>query len=466
MKKVSISFENEKVKVVFTEKRGGNIWINDFLILDRVSLKEFLKTDKTKRFYVTGSFAETINEVITVPPLRGKSLLEFIKRELKRRYSDVEDFIVRYNIIIKKDSGEAKTNDVLVTAFPVEKVDELLYDFIQNKKDVPQFQPDILSMFNILPPIDSPALVLFIQEQNRILFFIYENSIHMVRKISGISREIDDFDIQNINMTVNYCRQNLKLEPELLFIVGKQRITSTLFPLIPVATLLLRDVEFPKTEHYKTETDEDNAEQEDMRSMLTLPLSAQFRPKIGNFLSPSYALYRGIKRYLNLAMPFFTLVTLVVLLFTFNTGRDILSYERKIKRLKERTGDITAIFKELRTLEEKKGDIIYLNSLIKSSSYRENPNRFISVLSKTDVSGVDIRFIKIYSDSSNTSHVSAKRKTEFILKGFSKGSSFGEIVENYNSFLNSLKENAETEIEYETLDVEKKNFTIRGVLKT
>ncbi|NOY65674.1 MAG: hypothetical protein GXO97_09835, partial [Nitrospirae bacterium] len=344
--------------MVFTEKRGGKIWIDDFLVLDRVSLKEFLKTDRAKRFYVTGSFAETINEVITVPPLRGKSLLEFIKRELKRRYPDVEDFIVRYNVISKKDSGEAKTKDILVTALPVEKVDELLYDFVQNGKDVPQFQPDILSVFNILPAIDIPALVLFIQEQNRILFFIYENSIHMVRKISGISREIDDFDIQNINMTVNYCRQNLRLEPELLFVVGKQKITSNLFPLIPVATLLLKDVEFPKTEHYKTKADEDYAEQEDIRNMLTLPLSAQFRPKIGNFLSPSYALYRGIKKYLDLTIPFFTLIILVVLLLTFNTGRDILSYERKIKTLKERTGDITAVFNELRTLEKKKGDII------------------------------------------------------------------------------------------------------------
>lgn len=465
MKKVSISFENDKVKVVFTEKKGGKIWVNDFLVLDRHSLKEFLKTDKTRQFYVTGSFAETVNEVVTVPALRGKSLLEFIKRELKKRYPDIDDFIVRYNIINEKDSDGAKTKEVLITAFPVDKVDDLLYDFIQNKKDVPQFQPDILSMFNILPAIDSPALVLFIQEQIRIMFFIYENNIYMVRKITGISNEIDDFDIQNINMTVNYCRQNLRLEPELLFVVGKQRITSNLFPLIPVATLLLKDIEFPKTAQYKPEADEGSLEKEDIRNMLTLPLSAQFRPKLGNFLSPSYALYRSVKKYFNLAIPVFALIILVILLLTFNTGRDILSYERKIKALKERTGDITAIFKELRTLEEKKGDIIYLNSLIKSSSFRENPNRLISVLSNSDLSGVDIRIIKIHSVNRNSNHVNTEMKMEFTLEGISKGSSFGEVMKNYNNFLNSLKEDAETTIDYETLDVEKRNFTIRGILK-
>ena len=461
MAKVSLSFENDSVKVVFTERRGGRIKVKDYILLDWLSFKEFLKKDKTKSFYVTGTFPETLEEVITVPPIKGKPLQDFIRKELKRRYPDVDDFVFRFNDVGADKVRGTTARDVLVTALPVESVDSLLYEFVQNKKDVIQLQPDILAIFNMLPAFDCPVLVLFVKDTVRVLFFIHDNRIHMVRKITGVSKEIDDFDIQNINMTVNYCRQNLKIEPRMLYIAGPQRISSNLFPLIPVATLMLKDIEFPSMR--AASYDRGDEEAEDLQNTLMLTLAGLFKPRLGNLISPSYRLYRIIKKYLNLALPLFVVALVFFAFMVFSNSKDVVRYEREINTLQQRIGDIAVAFNELKTLEKKKDDIVYINSLIQGSSYMANPGRVLSIISSSDLAGVDLQEIRI--DFKRVESKGNGLTAGFSLEGKSPGSGYAEILRNYRAFLDSLKRYPRIRITGEDIDVERKRFVIQGELK-
>ncbi len=468
MERIGVSLDGNEVKVVYATRKGSTIRIRDYLLLDPASIEDFLKKEKARKFHLAVSLPDSSHEILTLPPVGKRHLNTLIRNELKRLYPEQEGFIFRYEIIGDRSIEGRRYREVSVFALGEQAVRNIISPFIKHGKEIENLQPDYLSLFNLLPQLDEPSLAFYIKKTKRFIFFIHNNKILMVRFLNGISNEIDDLDIQNINMTVNYCRQHLKTEPVRLFIIGRPNISGelTTIPSVPIVSLFTPSVSFPGESVSAMEgTDQASTT---MQTEAILPASAILKPRIGDFLPPAYKRFKAIKSYLKISMPLMVITLLVLPLIIILSLRDISDKLKRIKNLEAELTNLGSVYQNYREAEKMAKKIEIINRGVFHSMAMQTPEDFLVLLSRIKTPEVSINSIKVINPNQglekqgNSKLQHGEISVSFKIEGTVSGNGYSKILRNYNLFLDSLRSDKTITITSEMMNIENKSFIING----
>jgi len=464
-KRVSISIQQGVVKIVYATIKGKVIWIDDFITISQKEFENFLKQEKEKRFYLNIYFDEMIQEIFSFPPAKKSDLNKMIQIELSNLYPQIEltDWLYCYFLLNERvDKGKRK-KDISVFAIPKSSVDKIIKLFLTHKKEIIALCPNYLPLLNLIPKMDFPAIYFYKSNSiNSTILLIKEKRIYLVRNVIGNTDEVGNLDIQNINMTINYSIQKLKIDPRYVFIIGSQKISKKLniLPNRPFVTLLNSTINILNNVADKEKMDEyilpiSMLSPENIKNSLFsniqrtphwvcgyLPLDYKFLKKLMIYIRTSI--------YIMIIMfPFL----LSILIFQITKLKDKDFY---IESLRKNIGEINNIWIKYQSVINNWNKYAMAINMINNSTASFSPNEFLFKLSKTVLEGINIKSIKI-----------EKKEYMFIfsIKGIVKGENFTEKQRKFRMFLELLKTIQNINILQKKFSFEKGNFNIIGEIK-
>ncbi len=445
-KRINISIEGDQVKVLYATKRGRRYIVNDLLSFHYNELSSYLQEEKSKEFYLCVSFKEFFQANFYLPPARKSHLKRLIETEIRKNIGPDTEFIYTYfELGTKIVEGKEKT-EVFTIAVLQKEADMYLELFKQHNKKVKCLFPDFLALLNILPETDHPVLYIYPKESERVMFIVQKGKLLFYRSFSAISEIIDDIDIQNINLTINYARQRISTAPEFAVLIGDPPFSETVSqqPVVPIASIRMPsniDLRGIKATHKISE--------------YVLPLSLLQKWKKEDFLPKQYRYEYYLKSYLKAASLFFAILSLTLIAMSGMTLNNIKNNHREISFLRTSLNNLDSTLRELQALDSQYQKYQIAKELL--VKYRTSPSPFplLLMLPEIDLKDIEIHYIKIDSPVDNT--------LSFTLEGTVNVATYTEVEHRVQGFSNQLRNLKGLQIKGVNYNLKSHEFKIEGI---
>ena len=213
-KTVAVSFEGSDVRIVRASLKGGNLFVNSTQVIPDEEFDSFLEREKTSEFIVACEFKEAFHDVLTVPVLKAKYLHTFIEAEI-RKVIGKREFSFIYSQLGKRVVENRNVLDVFYFAASNEEIQRIVDRFYTKGKMVKALYPSVFAAASLpgAAASDKPVMTVLSSGKERTVFFTKGAAIHFIRNYESIDEAFSVFDVQNINMTINYCFQQLRMNP-------------------------------------------------------------------------------------------------------------------------------------------------------------------------------------------------------------------------------------------------------------
>ena len=218
-KTVVVSFEGDKVRVLYAARVQQRFIIEDGLTVADSIFDDFLNQEKARSFIVVKSFTQFFCDTFTIPPVADNLLKSVVENEI-RNVSKLEEFKFIYTVLGEKVIEQKRVKEVFVYAVAIEHIQPVVDRFMSYGKVIDALYPDVFAIAGFVGAGKDTVLGVFETETNKHLFVVQEGKVFFVRVVQAFDVGMRDHDMQNITMTVNYCRQNLRLNPQRIVLVG------------------------------------------------------------------------------------------------------------------------------------------------------------------------------------------------------------------------------------------------------
>lgn len=218
---VAVSFEGKAVKVVYATTRGKETSVTDALTLEESQFDEFLGREKTREFVVVKSFREHYQETFHVPSTKKKYLARIIETEIGKRCG-FKEYSFIYSVSVEKLAENRKVVEVSAFAVKNEELYGLIEGFAAKGKTVKAVYPDVHSLNSMVEVTKRPVLCVTESIEGKDFFLVKDGHVAFLREVRRLEEEgAGDFEMQNIEMTLNYCRQTLRTNPSSVLLTGR-----------------------------------------------------------------------------------------------------------------------------------------------------------------------------------------------------------------------------------------------------
>jgi len=444
-RRVVVSFEDNLIKVVFASSRRGKTVVQKTLIFNDEGFDSFLKTAKLPNLTVICHFKRFYSDIISAPPARAAYLKKIVEIEIRKCFPELSSFSFFYTVLKEKTVEEKGLRDVFYFAVENSELGDIIERFNRYGKAIKYIYPDILTLSKVIQASDelSPKTVLCIatSEIGKNLFLVKNGQLRFIRSTQSSGRDIHDLDVDNINMTISYCQQKLRLNPQQVILMNalKEEETGHLKTIVPVVT-----ISYPSNILVSEET---------LQNFIT-PLSAvifEQHLKNDNLLPQKYRML-----YIQKRMAAYS--TILVLLFSFIGLSCLLINLREISALK---GNINLLRKDLTGIEsivsayekdsEKLQQLTPLINLINEARSIPDIQKTLVALKFLPMENTDIQSIQINNK---------KDSLQIQISGSITAKNFGEMHKIFQKIVSSFDQVPGMAVGSKNIDIKNSHFQI------
>jgi len=386
-KTVSLSIEENSVKVVYASTKGRSITVTDALVMPLDRLDTFLAEEKTADFIVSVDFTSYFQETVYIPPAKRNLVRPLILSEIKKKNPVQEDITPLYYKTGEKTIDGRRMDEYFVFYVFAREVNEIVARFLARGKRISALYPSILAVQKILPRSEVPYLCLFETGRRKNIFLVSNGQILFTRSAQSIGEGILDFDLQNVNMTINYCRQTLRIEPARVLIMGREadsRATS-------VETSIPMEF-FSRPDWVEA--------REDLFMDYLVPISAISRGRAHTVLPEDYRRFYSVTNVMKYSTRVFASLSVILLLLLLMNGGHYLRLRSEVSEVRSGHGDLRAVLEEhgsaREKLEKKKKIIDFINSM----NGRPSVAGLLLDLSSLPIRALEVHRMDVASDGS------------------------------------------------------------------
>lgn len=442
---VAISLEGELVRVAHISREGGSLAIDRAETFPETDLDRFLKTTKERDFIIVNSFRTFHQAMLTLPPAKDLYLRTLAEVEIRKRFTEVEEFSFFHEVLGESQHEGKRVKDTFVFAVDYREVVGIIERFNRYGRNIVALYPAILPLAAKLRRNESlhgeTVLAVLDLGTTKTLFLLNDGRLCFVRVTRSDSAGIGAPDLDNINMTINYCRQTLRLSPSRAVFIGPGGSRCG-----PIPGLIIPYGEF---EDFSGDEGTDDTARE-----YILPLSAAAsHPYIGwgNLLPPAYQTLgrqRSILTYSTVLLLIFSLLGVGSMALT---GTQVSYLKQRIAGLRAEIAEKEPLFQEY---EKVSGE---LQSLMPVVDYMNraysSPDAQKALLS---LGFLPMRDIKVGSVQMNVKD----GVLGINLKGGISAGGFAEMDARYTNLIESIKSRKEMEIVGHSIEAKEMTFSV------
>jgi cell division protein FtsL len=449
-RQIAVSLENENVKVVYAEIRHGNISIEKTLTFSNTEFDHFLETTKDDEFIVVNDFQNIHQDIISVPPAQEKYLRALIELEIRKRVPELKDFSFFYEELRDVQKEGKRSKDIFFFAIASEDLDAVLNRFSKHDKIITFLYPNVLPLSRFLHieggEEGQPILSVVDLGTNKTMFLMRDQKLNFVRVAQSEQRGISPLDIENINMTIAYCRQVLRLNPSrVVFSDSQDSGTLIIAPIVPVAS-----VQYPSTVMAFEDT-----VAEYVTPIAALTYAKELR--VSNLLP---LVYQGIniqrKILVYTIAVFLFLSVLGIGYIGVNVTNTILT-RGEIKRVRQDIAGRQSVIDEYEKVSNELQKRMTLMNFMNTANTSLDMQKVLLSLQVFSMKTVNVKAINIKDE---------KGSMLLQVEGSISFRSYKELQSNYENVIDAIKKESELEIVEQSLDLKTGNFRVDLKWKT
>jgi len=324
---VAISFEDDLVKVVYASQDKGKVIVQKTIVLKDEEFDLFLKTNRMTNISVVYPFRKFYSDIVPAPPVKRAYLDTIVETEIRKRFPELKLFSFFYTVLADKSAEEKGAREVFFFAVDNSEIDNVVERFDRQGKTIKAVYHDIFTVSHLVQSQDTKmyktVLCLLASNAEKSLFLVKNGQVRFIRITPSRGKDVQDMDIDNINMTVSYSQQQLRLNPERLVLLNsaiKEDQGKTVIPAVRV------------TSHEKVMLPEEAFQD------FIIPLSAIIFGDIlknDNLLPKKYKMLYVQRFAVSYSIAFFLLFSLIGLSYLMINLSDISTLRGKIELLRK-----------------------------------------------------------------------------------------------------------------------------------
>jgi len=224
---IVVSFEQESVTLVYASVSGNALTVQKNISMPPSDFSDFLKRERASSFSVVADFPDAAQFTMLLPNLKdikGKVVHNIIAAEIKKRFPALEKSAFIWHVIGSNAHDGKTMQEIFVYAVREDTLTPITNIFAQCDKTISCLVPGFIALSRLVPDVetlgDRPVLVVAGGSDTKTLMLMKGSALHFVRRIDSSRSGYSPYDIQSINMTINYCRQTLRMNPAKVLFIG------------------------------------------------------------------------------------------------------------------------------------------------------------------------------------------------------------------------------------------------------
>ncbi|MBC8412843.1 MAG: hypothetical protein ISR96_01930 [Nitrospira sp.] len=437
-KTVAVSFEESIVKVVHASFNKDILHVEKTTTVSLLDFDEYLKSEKASTFIICNSFRDSNHGIINIPWVKPKYIRSIVESEV-RRSVDLKDLSFTFTILGEKIINNRKMLEVFYYAVSTEEINELVGRFYENGKAVKAvYAPPFAAAAMTAGQGDTEAgMGVFGIGSERVTFFTKNGSIYFIRSYETVDSYFGDYDIQNINMTISYCFQNIRINPSSVVLMGDIELSPSLstLPTVPLASLLMGKA-----------MDCDR----DILNEFMLPAASCLVKTSYNLLNTEYRTLYMLKRYMHYASIVFVIM---VVLFGGAIAYEADSISTKKESIEVARGimtDVWGISEELTTNEVRLDKHTRLLEFLN----RKEPDMTALLVAMSDAADKDLLYTELRATAKSGNFFS------ILIVGESTSESNAGTRKLLQGLVGRLDSMPGITVQNETVDIERRTFRV------
>lgn len=218
-KTIVVSIEDQLVQVLHATGSAGAPVLTKTLTLRAEELDLYLQQEKSRNFVVVAGVTDFNSGTFTVPIAKEKFTQSIIEAEIRKQFK-LQAFEYIHTVLGEKTVARKRVQEVFVFAVDRAHIDAILDRFMAHGKTVTALYPDLFVVARFLKNTTEPVLGVMETGSSKKLFLVKDGTVRFVRLVPSFEQGIREIDLQNIIMTVNYCRQTLKTGIQRSYVLG------------------------------------------------------------------------------------------------------------------------------------------------------------------------------------------------------------------------------------------------------
>lgn len=217
---IVISLEGNLARVVYGSAKGGAASVKDALVMPIEKLDEFISGERASEFTVVNHFSDPFQDVLTVPAVKKRLLRKIVEMEVRKK-SGLTDFSFVHSVIGTRNTDQGKKTDVFVFAVNNTETSAIIERFSSKGKTVRALYPDAFVLARAMAVPDEDVLCVSASGNKKVFTLVKDSTLQFTRAVLSSTPGLNALDIQNLDMTVNYCRQSLRVIPSIVMFAGR-----------------------------------------------------------------------------------------------------------------------------------------------------------------------------------------------------------------------------------------------------
>ena len=170
---------------------------------------------------MTSEFKEAFHGTLNTPVVRPQYLVKIVEAEIQKALVERNISFI-YSNLGERVIENKKVLEIFYYAVKAEAVNRIVGRFYENGKTVSALYPSVFTASAVLDLEQSadPGMGVYSTGKEKVAFFTKDRKIQFIRTYEAFEPGLTDFDIQNINMTISYCFQNIRISPSSIFLMG------------------------------------------------------------------------------------------------------------------------------------------------------------------------------------------------------------------------------------------------------
>lgn len=449
-RQIAVSFENETIRIVDASLKSGSLVVKKTLVLRDEDLDDFLKREKARHFTLVCDFKAFYQDVLFLPPVKEKYLKNIIEAEIRKRSPELKDFSFFYTILGEKIHEGRKMTEAFVFAVENYDLNRIVDRFSRYGKKINGLYSAAFTLSRLMNLsygiTDEPVMCVAETETGKTIFCMRGGNLNFIRSAQSMESGISDIDVQNINMTINYCRQKLRLAPERVILIGTacSKCEGTMDLALPVV--------------YAQPPLDVIASREAIMEFI-IPISAILNIKDmegGNLLPQGYRIFYRQKDILTYYTAFFLLFFVIGIGYLKMKFSEITTTKERIKSLRSEINGMETIRVNYENTKKELGKFMPLINFMNAANSSPDMQKALVVLSalkEPRMKDINISLIDINPEGN---------AVRIRIKGNVTAKHFIYMQQTYQGFIGSIKSTKGMELLSDKIDLKDMGFQIEA----
>jgi len=437
-KTIAVSFEELNIKIVQASSKGSGISVERAEVIEYDELDDFLRREKASEFIVTYDFKEAYHGFLSIPITKSKYQRKIVASELKR-ITKRDNLSFTYVPIDQRIVDKKKVLEIFYFGVDNEVIQDVVGRFYDYNKVVKAVFPTVFSAASLIQSgtPDEANMGLFSTGEEKIIFFTRQGSVYFIRNYESVDAELSDFDIQNINMTISYCYQNIQINPSSVVLLGNLSESSNINTMtnVPLSSLYKgKNIEFDSAKFNE----------------YFLPIASFFAPKPSNMLSDDFKNINRLIHYMGYASKAFAMLAVLCIGLICYGVMDSMDKRNRLNDVM--SGQSAVLMTHAENLKREN----VLRNITPAVGFLNRPapelHELLADFAEIDMRELKFRLLEVRAEASNTYSVT--------IEGISHADKYFSLQSAFDNVIAAMQKIKDLSVKSKSLNLGDKSFRI------